>query len=65
MCPLSCEAILNDFFGVGCLLELVVNVFFLMNGCKNQLVHELKFEFRVLFLLRSLLGLIIRLTIDP
>ena len=43
MCPLSCEAILNDFFGVGCLLELVVNVFFLMNGCKNLLVHELKF----------------------
>ena len=27
------------FFGVGCLLELVVNVFFLMNGCKNQLIH--------------------------
>ena len=57
MCPLSCEAILNDFFGVGCLLELVVNVFFLMNVCKNQLIHELKFlSFGFCFCLEACLG---------
>ena len=45
------------FSGVRCLLELVGNVFFLMNGCKNQVIHELKFlSFGFCFCLEACLG---------
>ena len=55
--PIELGSYFEWFFGVGCLLELVVNVFFLMNGCKNQLVHELKFlSFGFCFCLEACLG---------